>query len=150
MSDDLRARADARLERALETAAIRDPRPLLRPVLRQLKERDDAAFRSALHHYDNVLLPAVAGTGDAVSEWRAYARLLATLAGAGRTVAVDGSGRAATVSADAAPESALLLHLPDDGAAPTVVLHCPRDPTPAQEASLELLVHGRVSASLYG
>ncbi|MBW3553541.1 MAG: hypothetical protein KY466_08525 [Gemmatimonadetes bacterium] len=148
MSDDLRARADARLEAALVAAPWRDPRPYLRPILKHLKERDPAAFERALDHFNSTLIPAVAGEADALAEWLGYGRLLGSLAGVGRAVAIDGSGKAG--EPEGAPEpDALVLYLPDAAEVPAVVLRCPRDATPAQEASMELLVLGRVSASAY-
>ena len=147
MSDDPRARADARLEAALATAPWREPRHDLRPTLRHLKERDPAAFERALAHFEHTLVPAVAGDGDPLGEWLEYGRVLGSLVGAGRVVAIDGTGRAA--EGDGAAPDALLLHLPDAPEAPAVVLRCPRDATPAQAASMELLVLGRVSASAY-
>ena len=146
MSDDLRSRADARLERALETAPIRDPRPWLRPILKHLREHDPAAFARAIEHFESRLLPAVAGEGDPLAEWLEYGHVLATLAGAGRQVAVDGTGRAVPAES-AVPADALLLHVPDDGDTPVTVLRCPRNATPAQEASIELLVLGRLNIS---
>lgn len=148
MSDDLRARADARLQAALAEAPWRDPRPYLRPILKHLRERDPAAFDRALAHFDATLVPAVAGEGDPLGEWLEYGRVLGSLAGAGRVVAIDSTGRAAEAEGEPPPD-ALLLHLPDAPEAPAVVLRCPRDATQAQEASIELLVLGRVSASAY-
>ena len=152
MSDDLRARADARLEAALAAAPWRDPRPYLRRLLKHLKERDLAAFERALAYFDSTLVPAVAGEADPLAEWLEYGRVLCSLAGAGRIVAIDGSGRAAEAEAEAEGDAlpgGLLLYLPDDPEAPAAVLRCPRDATPAQEASVELLVLGRVTATAY-
>ena len=151
MSADLRARADVRLDAALETSPIRDPRPYFRRVLKFLKERDPAAFERAIAHYESTLIPAVAGEGDPLAEWLEYGMVLARLVGEGRVVAIDGTGRAAP--AEVAPGAAtdgggaLLLYLPGDPEKPPVVLRCPRDATPAQEASIELLVLGRVGIS---
>ena len=144
MSDDLRARADARLDQALADAGVRDPRPFYRPILKHLRERDAPAFQRALSHYESTLIPGVAGDGDPLGEWLEYGRLLATLAGDGRLMAIDGSGRAGPAG-DPPPQDALLLYLPDAGDTPAVVLRCPRETTPAQDASLDLLVLGRVS-----
>ena len=79
MNDDLRARADARLEAALAGAPWRDPRPFFRPVLKHLKDRDPAGFERAIDHFQSTLIPAVAGDGDPLAEWLEYGRLLATL-----------------------------------------------------------------------
>lgn len=147
--DDLRSRADARLDSALEHSPFRDPRPFYRRVLKQLRARDRDALDRAVRHYEDELIPAVAGDGDPLALWLDYGRLLARLAGSGRTLEVDASGRASPVGDDPGA-GGLLLHLPDDVAAPAVVLRCPRDATPAQDASIELLVLGRQTASAYG
>lgn len=150
MTDDLRARADARLESALESAPVRDPRPYLREILRHLKERDSGAFERAIAHFESTLVPAVAGEGDPLAEWLEYGRVLAALSGEGRIVAIDETGRATPVeSAEGGdvPSDTLLLYLPDATDTPAAVLRCPRDATPAQEASIGLLVQGRVSIS---
>lgn len=147
MSDDLRARADARLDAALATSAVRDPRPYLRPALKHLKERDAGAFARALEHYETTLVPAVAADADPLAAWLEYGAVVASLVGDGRVVMVDGTGRARAAEAPGSGASgdALLLHLPDAAEAPAVVLRCPRQATAAQEATIDLLVIGRVS-----
>ncbi|HSH46361.1 MAG TPA: hypothetical protein VK966_11010 [Longimicrobiales bacterium] len=145
---DLRSRADARLDAALTRSPHRDPRPGLRAVLKALRGRDPATFEEAIRHFEETLIPAVAGEADPLGAWLEYARVLARLAGEGRAVAVDGFGRAKPAPDGPAPD-ALVLHLPDDAGAPAVPLQYPRETTPAQEASIELLVLGRVTASAY-
>ena len=145
MSDDLRARADARLESALADSPFRDPRPDLRPMLKHLREHDAPAFDRALAHFETTLIPAVAGEADPLEEWLAYGRVLATLAGGGEILAIDGSGRAGPVGEATPAPDAMLLHLPASPDTPALVLRCPRDATPAQEASVDLLVLGRVT-----
>ncbi|HUG42559.1 MAG TPA: hypothetical protein VMM12_18995 [Longimicrobiales bacterium] len=146
MSDDPRTRADARLEAALASAPFRDPRPYFRPILKHLREHDAAAFERALTHFESALVPMVAGEGDPIAAWLEYGRVLTTLAGDGRIMAVDGSGRAEPAG-DSPDATSLLLYLPDAPETPAVVLRCPRAATPAQAASIELLVLGRVSVS---
>ncbi|HEX8432480.1 MAG TPA: hypothetical protein VF625_14415, partial [Longimicrobium sp.] len=85
-SDDVRARADARFEAAIQAGA-RDPRDFYRDRLKSLRADDAEAFRRALAYYEDQLIPAVAAEGsDAAGEWLEYGRVLATLAAAGRTV----------------------------------------------------------------
>jgi hypothetical protein len=145
MSDDPRTRADARLEAALEAAGMRDPRPLYRKILKHLRERDAAAFERAIRHFDDELVPGVAGGEDPVAAWLAYGRLLADLLGEGRTVEVDGTGRARPAASPSG--EGLVLHLPDAADAPALVLRYPRDATAAQDATYELLVLGRQQIS---
>jgi hypothetical protein len=149
MHADLKSRADARLEEALERApSLRDPRPFYRPVLKYLRERAPDSFAAALGHYDEVLVPAVAGGADPLACWLEYGRLLGRAMGPGQLVAVDGTGRAREVE-DVAATEGLVLYLPDAGDAPALVMRCPRSGTPHQEAAFELLAEGRVIASAY-
>jgi hypothetical protein len=149
MTDDLKSRADARLTAALSRAhAPADPRPLYRPVLRHLRERDRAAFDRVIAHFEETLVPAVAGDADPVGAWLDYGLLLADALGAGRTVEVDRTGRARPVD-DATTAGELVLRIPDAEDAPVVVLRHPAAASPAQVATVELLVAGRVTASAY-
>jgi hypothetical protein len=148
MTDDRKDRAEERLSAAVARAGIRDPRGYYRAVLRHLRDRDPEAFARATSHYEGELLSEVAAGADPVAHWLDYGRLLCRELGPGRTVEVDATGRAR----DAGPVEAgigLTLFLPDDAAAPPLVLLCPAAPTPAQTATLELLVEGRLTASAY-
>lgn len=137
---DLNARADERLKAALEEAGVADPRDAYRARLRVLKERDASAFEEALRYYEDELVPRVADEdGDAVAEWVEYGRRLGELSGAGRTVVIDRSGRSRPYEAPP-PPNRLVLHLPEDDAVPALALVVPRDPSPPQRATYELLV----------
>jgi hypothetical protein len=150
MTDDPKARADARLASALEDpAAPADPRPLFRPALRHLRERDPAAFDRAISHFETVLVPAVAGGAEPLAAWLEYGLLLADALGPGQTVEVDRTGRARPVS-DPATATELVLRIPESEDAPCLVLRQPAGASPAQVATVELLVAGRVAASEYG
>lgn len=146
---DPKDRADARLETALQDADQQDPRPLYRPALRHLRDRHPEAFRDALRHLEEELIPAVAGEADPLAAWLEYGRRLASALGDGRLVELDSTGRARPVR-DPGEARGLVLHLPDDTAAPALVLRYPADPSKAQQATFELLVEGRQTASMYG
>jgi hypothetical protein len=148
MSDDRRARADARLEAALGGAGCRDPRPHYRRVLRHLKDRDEGAFRRATERFETELVPACLD-GDPIAAWLDYGLRLAEDLGDGRIMDIDGTGRARAAD-DPATATGLLLHIPEDAGKPVVVLREPREATAPQRAALELLVEGRVVASAYG
>ena len=138
MDPNLKSRADARLEAALQTSAARDPRDVCRDRLRWLKDHDRAAFDRALQHYEQVLVPNVgAADVDPLDEWEAYARLLAELSGAGKTVDIDENGRA---SAPSAPLRGLTFHIPEDSATPVLIVRMPREMSAAQRATIDLLV----------
>ena len=140
MSDDLRARADARFERALQETGARDPRGFFRDQLRELKASSPDAFRRALRYYEETLIPAVADeASDPVAEWLEYGRLLASLSVPGRAVQIDAGGRARDY-ARPVPSDTLVLHLPDNAAKPALVLGIPPKLTPHQRASYDLLV----------
>ncbi|MDX1673984.1 MAG: hypothetical protein R3314_04185 [Longimicrobiales bacterium] len=145
---DPKTRADARLETALEDADQQDPRPHLREALRALKDRDPDGFREALRHFEEELTPAVAGEADPLDAWAEYGMMLARTIGAGRTVELDSTGRSRPVE-DVRNATGLVLHVPDDASTPAIVLRYPREASPAQRASYELLVEGRQTASLY-
>lgn len=148
MTDELRARADARLERALSDGGVRDPRPLYRPILRLLKERDPDAFERSVRWFEDELIPAVAGDADPLAAWLDYGRRLAHAAAPGTVVEVGPSGRSHPVE-EGRPVRGLLLHLPDDPAIPAFVLRHPHPATRSQDATVELLAQRRVTASVY-
>lgn len=141
MSDaDLRARADARFQAALEASGARDPREFYREQLRALRAADRQAYDRALSYYEERLIPAVAAEdSDPLGEWLEYGRLLASLSLPGRTVLIDPSGGAADY-ARPVPADALALHLPESAGRPALLLGAPPKLSPAQRASYELLV----------
>jgi hypothetical protein len=147
--DDLKTRAEARLDAALAEADVQDPRDHYRRALKALRQRDPDGFDAALRYFEEDLIPAVAGDADPIDTWIEYGTMLARTLGEGRTVELDGTGRARPVY-DVKAARGLVLHLPDDTATPAFALRCPRTPTPAQQAALELLVDGRQTASAYG
>lgn len=148
MTDDPRARADARLEMAIRSGGVQDPRPLYRHILKLLRDRSRDGFDRCVRYFEEELLPAVAGDADPLAAWLDYGRHLADAIGPGREVEVGPSGRAHAVEEGAAPRG-LLLYLPDDDTVPALVLRYPDPSTRAQVATVELLARGRVTASAY-
>jgi len=136
----------ARLEEALAAAGVEDPRPFYRARLRDLRERDPAALTESVRYYEEVVLPRVADeASDPLAEWLAYGRRLAEMSEPGRLVEIDHEGRARPYDGRATPRDRLILHLPDDPRIPAFVLRMPRDPSPAQRATFELLVLGKLA-----
>jgi hypothetical protein len=148
MSDESKARADARLEAALGGTGRRDPRPSYRLALRYLKDRDPDGFHRARRYFEEELVPEVAGGADPLQAWTEYGRRLAEGLGPGRTMDLDATGRARRLE-DPGDAAGLVLYVPDDEQAPVLVLQCPSEPSKAQNAALELLVDGRQTASAY-
>ncbi|HEX6938969.1 MAG TPA: hypothetical protein VF158_06115 [Longimicrobiales bacterium] len=143
--DSIRDRAAARLEAALESDAVHDPRAFYRDRLRWLKERSPSAFEEARRYYEEELLPRVAvEDSDPVREWFEYGCKLAELTAPGRLMEIDGSGRARGF-APPLDRGMLVLHLPDDLREPALILNLPRRSTPAQRATCDLLVWGRTA-----
>jgi hypothetical protein len=137
---DVRARADARFEKALQEAGARDPRDFYRERLKALKTDDPDAFRQALAYYEDRLIPAVAADdSDPRAEWLEYGRVLAALAAKGRTVQIDPSGLASEY-ARPVPADHLVLHLPDTPSQPALIVGIPSRLSPAQKATHDLLV----------
>jgi len=147
MGQEIRERAMARLEQALTGAGVEDPRGFYRARLRDLRERDPGALAESVRYYEEVLLPRVADEGsDPLAEWLEYGRRLAELGEPGRLIEVDAGGRARPYDGRSTPRDRLILHLPDDPRVPAFVLGMPRDPSPAQRATFELLVLGKLEA----
>ena len=141
-TENPQALADERLEAALEKTGARDPRAVCRERLRQLKGIDAAAFEEAVGHYRDRLIPSIAAGGEPLTAWVEYGRTIARLTFRGRTVAIDRTGLAREYATPADPE-ALVLHLPRGGRGRALLVAQPRDPSPAQQATRDLLVDGR-------
>lgn len=142
MDPHLRARAEARLEESARAAGVADPRPMYRERLRQLRQARPEAFDRAVLHYEEDVLPAMAGD-DALRAWIDYGRYLASLDGAGRVVSIDPQGRASDPASGAA--AGLILFIPEDSAADVMVLCQPVSPSGAQEATVRLLVERKLA-----
>jgi len=134
--------ATRRTDEALRSAAITDPRPTYRALLRDLKATDLEGFEQATRKYRTELVPSVAEEqSDPLTAWLEYGRWIAQRARPGKVVAIDGSGRARPAPADAAPDGdALLLHVPGDARARAIALATPLEPTDSQRVTVELLV----------
>ncbi len=144
MSDDLTAKADRRLDEALKDAGARDPREFYRERLRSLKQSNPEGYATAVAYYRDTLIPQVAdGEGDPIAAWTEYGRRLAEAVTPGRTVAVDGTGRAEPYRAPA-PRDRLILHLPDAKSGRALLVGLPTELTPAQRATYDVLVAGKL------
>ncbi|MEX2527792.1 MAG: hypothetical protein WEA09_09170 [Gemmatimonadota bacterium] len=143
MSDD--GEAERRFQNALQAAGARDPREFYRDELKRLRGHNPDAYRTAVQHYQEKLIPSIAGGEcEPLGAWLEYGALLARLQTPGRTVAIDESGLATTWEDGWSPS--LILHLPDDRREMARLVGLPPEPTPAQRAAYDLLVAGRLEA----
>lgn len=145
MSAEMKSTADARLDAAFAAAGIEDPRPAMRAQLKRLRAQDADAFERAVRMYEGDVIPALAGGEHVLDTWMDYTRTLGTLLAAGQFIALDASGRAAPYAAPYQPGN-LVLHMPDESAAPVIPAALPVSPSPHQQAALDLLVHGRLGS----
>lgn len=144
-TDQIRERADRRFEQALAAAGARDPREFYRESLKELRARDQAAFREAVDYFEQTLLPAVArDDSDPLAEWLEYGRLLASLACPGETVQLDASGHATPYSRPV-PADHLVLHLPSSARDRALPVGLPAELSPAQRAAYSLLVERKTA-----
>lgn len=146
MSEDVAAEAERRLDEALAESGARDPRELYRARLRELKRMDPDEYAQAVEYYREVLLPQVASdAGDPLLAWTEYGRRLATALAPGRTVCIDGSGRARPYQEASRQE--LILHLPDAKGSRALLVGLPDAPSAAQRATYDVLVAGKQRSS---
>lgn len=135
--------AERRFQEALQAAGARDPREFYRDELKRLREIKPEAYHTAVQHYQEKLIPSIAGgEREPLGAWLEYGALLARLQAPGRTVAIDKSGRATNWEEGWTP--GLILHLPDDRREVARLVGLPPEPTPAQRAAYDLLVAGRL------
>ena len=139
--------ADARLAEAFAGRGYADAREPYRMRLRELRQAQPGLFESATRHYEDVVVPALAGNApDPVAAWADYGRFLGELQGPGRVVAIDATGLAAT-GANAEPDGDMLLFLPDDRNSSVLPLLVPATPSRAQQATYDLLVLRKLAIS---
>lgn len=136
---NLRARADRRFEETLRSVGARDPRDFYRRQLRELKARAPDRYERAVAHYEEVLIPAVAGDADPLEQWLAYGLVLAELLRPGEALQIDPTGRARPYAPPVALDQ-LVLHLPTSAREPVLAVGIPPRLSRAQRATYDLLV----------
>lgn len=146
MDAEMKEKADARFEEALNEVGARDPRDFYRDLLRELKARDSEAYERAVTHFREDLIPGIAsGDLEPLTAWRDYGRKLAEWIVEGRTVEIDETGRSVPhdPSAGEAWTDTMVLHLPAGGKEKAILVSLPSEPTGAQKATYDLLVAGK-------
>ncbi len=139
-ADPQRARAESRTDEAVQQSDFEDPRDMLRRRLKLLKDNQPASFARALEYYDNDLVPRVAEGSDPLEEWLEYGRQLGELTSPGRVLRIDAGGRARPFRSGMESQT-LVLHIPNDTTFDVLPLAVPRELSPAQRATLDLLVN---------
>lgn len=135
----------ATLESRLEATKSQDPRPQYRELLRLLKERDPAQFDVLRQHYAREVEEALAKQDrDPLGLWLDYGLVLAeAMVGPGTAMEINDAGVAIPLEGSPKPGS-LTLFLPEGRGSRALAVAVPATPTLAQEATLDLLVHGKV------
>ena len=133
--------ATERLERACEERGLADPRPTYRKLLKRLASEDRNAYREAVRHFEEELVPAVAaGDADPAAAWIRYGLRLVARVADGEARAVDESGRSEPVEdPDDPPVGPLLLWLPSSAGDRALVMARPEELSEPQQATVELL-----------
>lgn len=148
MDEGVKAEADRLFQEAIEASGARDPRDFYRRALRELKEVNPEGYGRAVSHFQEVLVPSIAsGDEEPLGAWREYGRLLAELAGPGRAVGIDETGRAQPYSPDC-PLEHLVLHIPEERGKRAILVSLPPNPSAAQRATFDLLVRGKQRLSV--
>ena len=129
------------MDQALAESGFQDPRPVFRDRLRRFREDQPAAYSAGVEYYEKTLVPSLAAADvDPLLAWIEYGRKLGELAGHGKTVTIDPSGRARPYRNELRYD-ALVLHVPDDTSVEVLALAVPKELAAAQKATLDLLVH---------
>lgn len=143
MTQSEQSAADAHFARQLGETGSRDPREFYRQLLRELKDADAEAYEEMVNRYrSGVAEPIEKGADNPLALWLSFGIEVANRLHPGRTMVIgeDGRGRSFEPPPD---HRQLLLHLPDDARTRAIPVGIPPEPTPAQSATLDLLVQGR-------
>lgn len=144
MSDEARKAVDERLAAALESAGLADQREVYRIWMRTLKRKNVSAFREATEHYEGDVLPRLTDSADPLGAWIEFGIVLAGMTGPGQAVSVDASGRSEAWRGEY-ERGRLVLYLPEDRQREALPVVVPATPSPAQEATIDLLVRKKLS-----
>ncbi len=144
MDEALQSRADDLFEEALARTNAKDPREFYRERLREMKGSDPDAYRTAVEYYQEELIPSIAEKGvDPLTSWQAYGCRLAELSVPGKPVEVDVTGKTHQYQPPT-PEDRMILHIPQGTKGRALVVGLPKELSPAQRATYDLLVAGRL------
>jgi hypothetical protein len=141
---DEQEQAERRFEEILAETGARDPRGPYRDLLRELRSRSEERYEEAVRRWrEEVIRPVSRGEGQAMELWLTFGATLAEELHSGRTVVVDETGRARPLEPPPSWRS-LILHLPEARRVRAIPVCLPPELSPAQRATVDLLVEGRV------
>ncbi len=133
------------LEARLEATNTGDPRAAYRDLLRSLKDADPDAFARMRVHYTQEVEPALEQEDrDPLAVWLDYGLALARAAGGEGEAMVIGADGLAMPLEGSPPPGLLTLLLPTRRGQRAIPVATPASPSAAQQASLDLLVNGKV------
>jgi hypothetical protein len=144
MDDTAKSQVEARTAEAIDTGPYEDFRQAYRDHLRWLKDANPQGFSKALAYYNDILAANIAAGHDPLREWLEYGHTLAQLSSRGTVYSVDETGRAQPVK-EISNSTTLLLHLPDDINVRAFPFAIPRELSPHQRATLDLLVNRKLA-----
>jgi hypothetical protein len=143
MTDDARNELDRKLADAFAARGIVDSRDAYRERLRELKGTQRPAFDRAVRYYGETVTPRILAGDDPIAAWIEYGGMLAGLTDNGSLTSVDPTGRAWAYSPPPRPDH-LVIFVPETGRAAFVAAQ-PAGLSPAQDATLQLLVENRLA-----
>jgi len=122
-----------------------DSRDRYRARLRELKATQPAAFRAAVDYFENTVRKRITAGDDPIDTWIEYGGMLAGLTDEGTLLAIDATGRAGDYTRPARGGQ-LILFVPETGRNAFIAAQ-PDLTSPAQQATIDLLVDGRLALS---
>jgi hypothetical protein len=137
---------DERLREAHDANGLADVRELYRDRLRALRATDEDAFRKATEHYEKEVVPRILTGEGAIDGWIAYGARICELTGSGRLMSIDESGRSRPYEPPYRPGT-LVLFVPAGKGSDVLAAAVPSAMTPAQEATVALLVDRKLALS---
>jgi hypothetical protein len=141
---------DALLEEALASTGTADPRPALRELLRGLRDTDEGAYRTLVARFeDEVIRPIRTRELAPLDAWLRFGITLAEARLPVAAIEVGPSGVAAPLDPGAgARPGFVILHVPAGTSGKATLVQGPEDLSPAQQATVDLLVHSKVRSSV--
>jgi hypothetical protein len=141
MDPGTKERVDGLLANGFAARSLSDSREEYRNLLRDLRVRDPAAYEKAARHYSSRVLSGIAAGEDALEMWIDYGGFIGSLTETGTLMSIDATGRSAPYGVPFR-DGDMVLFVPERGRNGAFVVVAPLEPSPAQSATVGLLVEG--------